>query len=284
MSTKISSYRYDNLEEQEQAEEFERLFRQASSLIRIERQLWPESGILPGARILDVGCGSGIVTQELATYAYPGHVVGVDISQSLIEKGQQAYTRKNESRSASSTDNITLMQGNVYDLPFPENSFDVVHSRFIFQHLSNPIEALENIWRVLKPDGLICIIDVDKSWSGLSPEPATSVALDKAIIEKQLAQGGDPWVGRKLSYYLSAVGFSKPKTNITLVDSDQLGFSNYVEMLAFGASPKNKKNELTALREKAQPDILNLMDSQYAWAGFALFVATGRKGVIKSSS
>lgn len=277
MSTQVSSYHYDNLEEQEQAEEFERLYRQASSLIEIERQVWPESGILPGATILDVGCGSGIVTQELATYAYPGQVTGVDISQSLIDKGQQAYKIRNSTQDTFSADNIALKQGDVYNLPFPDNSFDVVHSRFMFQHLSDPLKALNNISRVLKPNGLICILDVDKSWSGLSPEPATSIALDKAIIKKQLAQGGDPWVGRKLSYYLNSTKFSKVRTSITLIDSDQLGFSNYVDMLAFGAPPKGQKNELTALREQVQPDILKLINSQYAWAGFALFVSTGRK-------
>ena len=277
MSTKTSSYQYDLLDERVQDEEFKRLQRQASGLLQIENRIWSEIGFFPGATVLDVGCGSGMVTQALAECVYPGHVVGVDVSEALIERGQQAYRKTWKNSDEQRTRYFRLRQGDAYNLPFPANSFDVVHARFVMQHLSEPTQALKEIRRVLKPDGLVCLIDVDKGWSGLYPEPETSTELDEAIIQKQLSQGGDPWVGRKLSWHLNNTGFSKSKTDIKLVDSDQIGFSKFLEMLAFGKCNKGGSDEISTLREKAQPDIADLMNSPYVWSGFALFVATGRK-------
>lgn len=278
MSSQCGSYRYDSFDKSFQTQEFDRLYRQASTFLDTERQFWPASGIVTGKQVLDLGCGSGIITHELAKQVYPGEVTGLDVSQVLLDKGQLAYSEL--SRKEQKID-ISFQQGSVYDLPFSEASFDVVHARLLFQHLERPLEALKNIWHVLKPGGMLCIVDVDKDWSSLYPEPASSPQLDQAIIEKQLSQGGDPWVGRKLSYYLNSSGFAQVKTTVALIDSDQLGLANFFEMLAFGKSSRpsdhQSDHQLGDLQEQAQRDVEKLIQGPYAWAGFGLFVVTGRK-------
>lgn len=272
MGTQRGSYRYDSLEEKVQVEEFERLYRQASTLLEIERDLWPGLGLVTGKKVLDIGCGSGIISRELSKQVYPAQVTGLDVSQVLLDKAKIVCATQQ-----SLEDNVDFAQGSVYDLPFLDDSFDVVYARLLFQHLNEPLKALKNIFRVLKPGGTLCILDVDKGWSGTYPEPKTSSALDEAIIKKQLAQGGDPWVGRKLSSYLNASKFKQVKTTVTLVDSDQLGLQNFFGMLSLGKSYQEKKNEFTRLKEKVRPELQALIDSPYAWSGFGLFVVTGQK-------
>lgn len=275
---KSGSYRYDSYEQKVQAQEFERLYRQASTLLEIERQLWPAIGIVAGKQVLDLGCGSGIITHELAQAVYPAQVTGLDISQALLDKGQAVYAaHRKHSQKQVIKEKITFREGSVYDLPLPEASYDIIYARLLFQHLSEPLEALQNIWRVLKPNGLLCIVDADRDWSGVYPEPKTSSALRQAVVKKQLAQGGDPWVGRKLGTYLKSAGFTQVKTTVTLVDSDQLGLANYFGMLSLGAPYQSGQDELATLQAQVRPEIQALLDSPYAWAGFGLFVVTGRK-------
>ena len=273
MATYSGSYHNDSFAEKTQVQEFERLYRQASTLLDTERQLWPDMGIVTGQRVLDLGCGSGVITRELAKQVYPAQTVGMDISQALIEKGLRIYAERGQ----RSQKNINFQQGSVYSLPFADNSFDIVYARLLFQHLTAPLEALTNVLRILKPGGKLCILDVDKGWSSLYPEPKSSLELDEAIIQKQVSQGGDPWVGRKLSHYLASAGFETVNTRVELVDSNRLGLAHFFGMLAFGGSDRSEESELAALQEKFRPDVQTLLRDPSAWAGFGLFVATGRK-------
>ena len=275
MTATTGSYQYDKFKEQTQIQEFERLYRQASTMLETERQLWPEIGIVAGQKVLDLGCGSGVISHELAKRVYPAEVIGIDISEELLKKGEHIY----RAQSHRTQENLSFQQGSVYELPFPNNSFDVVYARLLFQHLSAPLDALANILRVLKPGGKLCILDIDKGWSGLYPEPHSSVELDKAIIQEQLSQGGDPWVGRKLSSYLSSARFEAVKTTVTLIDSNLLGLNHFLDMLAFGGSEISAENKFATLQEKVIPDVQSLLDNPSAWAGFGLFTAVGCKPV-----
>jgi len=281
MDTQRSSYQYDSFEDQAQLQELERLYRQASTLLETERALWPNLKISTGQTVLDVGCGSGVVTRELAKQVYPAQVTGVDISQALIDKGAHAHTlRQASAQTQHLQTNVNFQQGNIHQLPFPTGSFDIVYARFLFQHLNSPLEALKEVLRVLKPNGFVCILDVDKDWSSIYPEPESPVALDDEIAEKQISLGGDPRIGRKLSPYLKLAGFENVRTSIELVDSNRLGLAKFLSMLSFGDSYQSKDSKFTQLKEAVQPKLQALLDNPSTWAGFGLFVATGSKRAV----
>lgn len=271
---RVGSYRYDTINGRAQESEFERLNKQASAILEVERELWPTLGIVSGNSVLDIGCGSGSVTSELAKQVYPSQVVGIDKSQALLRKAQSFYAENDRNDERVQLD---FQSGSVYDLPFDNDTFDVVYARLVFQHLNEPLIALDSALRVLKPGGIMCILDIDKDWSSLHPDPSLPVQLDQAIAERQIREGGDPYVGRKLGSYLKSSGFSSVKTNISLVDSDRLGLDRFVEMLSFGRSYQSKDNEFTSMQAKIRPAVQSLLDNPYAWAGFGLFVVTGHK-------
>lgn len=120
----------------------------------------------PSNRILDVGCGPGTITVGFGTIATEGSVVGVDISEEVIELAQKTLDRaKTKARlSCSRLGPITFQTADILvGLPFPDNSFDVVFSSQLFPHLPTPdmrARALGEMRRVLRPRGFLASRDV----------------------------------------------------------------------------------------------------------------------------
>ena len=265
------SYLFDQLDDHIQAQEFNRLVYQANLLAPIEKDIWHRLNLSPGQRILDLGCGPGIITHALADYVYPGHVVGIDRSEKLISSLKKR----------GSQPNVTFCCSDIYDLAL-DQQFDVVYARLLFQHLSDPLEALGTILKVLKPGGKLCILDVDDDWASVHPEPESFAQLRQTITQRQQVLGGDPWVGRKLASYVYKAGFVQVKTMIQLIDSNQLGLNNFFELLSFSApyQPQRQDSNASALTGRlasAHQDIQNLVKTPFTWAGLGLFVVIGHK-------
>ena len=99
----------------------------------------------PDTVLLDLGCGPGTITAGLARRV--GRVVGLDASVEMVDAA--------ENHAADcGIDNAAFEVGSAYDLPFSDDSFDVVYAHQVFQHLSQPVEALREVRRILKPEGI----------------------------------------------------------------------------------------------------------------------------------
>ena len=107
------------------------------------------------AKILDVACGTGILTLRLAKLVPEGAVVGVDFSPGMIA---QALAKQ-----VPEGFNVTFIEGNAEDLPFPDNSFDYVVNSFGFHFFPNPEKAVQEMHRVLKDGGRAFQIDIYRS-------------------------------------------------------------------------------------------------------------------------
>lgn len=153
----------------------------------------------PGMRILDFGCGPGSISQGLAEYITPGgSVTGIDTSPDVI-----ATARANRSNSA-----VTFLAASVYELPFPDASFDVVYGHQVLQHLAEPVTALRELRRVLRPCGLVAVRDAD--YGTMTHYPQTA-AIDRWLdIYHAVARdnGGEPDAGRALASWVLAAGFA----------------------------------------------------------------------------
>jgi ubiquinone/menaquinone biosynthesis C-methylase UbiE len=113
----------------------------------------------PKDDVLDVACGPGLVACPLAAVAR--HVTGIDITPAMIEQAQA------KQRSKGLT-NLTWRVGDAVPLPFPDDSFSVVVTRYSFHHFLDPKAVLAEIVRVCRPAGRVAVIDVFTS----SPEQA----------------------------------------------------------------------------------------------------------------
>jgi ubiquinone/menaquinone biosynthesis C-methylase UbiE len=152
----------------------------------------------PGLDVLDVGCGPGTITVDLARRVAPGRVVGLDVSADPLE----------EARALADREGVTVhfAVGDVYALDAEDASFDVVHAHQVLQHLTDPVAALREMARVCRPGGLLAVRDVDyAATTWWPPEPGLDRWLD---LYSRVARrnGAEPDAGRRLVAWAHAAG------------------------------------------------------------------------------
>jgi ubiquinone/menaquinone biosynthesis C-methylase UbiE len=153
-----------------------------------------------GMSLLDVGCGPGNITADLASRLGEGSVVGVDVSQEVIERARSQYD-------ATTHPNLSFRVANVYELDVAEKSFDVVYAHQVLQHLSRPVDALREIRRVLKPGGVLAVRDGDYgsfAWAPRDPVLDRWMALYHEITRENRAEAD---AGRYLKSWVRAAQF-----------------------------------------------------------------------------
>jgi SAM-dependent methyltransferase len=153
-----------------------------------------------GQSLLDVGCGPGTITADLAGRLAPGRVVGVDSSAEVIERARQSAAEPGGRR-------LEFAVGDVYALDFPDDSFDVVHAHQVLQHLADPVAALRELRRVCRPGGAVAVRDADYAafaWFPQLPELDEWLELYRTIAR---GNGGEPDAGRRLLSWARAAGF-----------------------------------------------------------------------------
>jgi SAM-dependent methyltransferase len=166
------------------------------------RRVLLDSGIRPGMRVADLGCGIGTVTALLAELVGPdGHVVGVDASGAQLAKARGR-------RPAVGT-NTTFVQASATDTGLRPESFDLVYCRFLLLHLPEPEQALAEMRALLKPDGILVCEDGDLTSSGSEPPSALGAFAD-LFGRLGPARGLDYTLGRRLYHLVLAAGFPSP--------------------------------------------------------------------------
>ena len=156
--------------------------------------------LAPGQTLLDVGCGPGNITMDLAARVAPGAVHGIDAAADAIEAAHAVNDRPEQ---------VSFAIGDVYALDAFDRSYDVVHAHQVLQHLSDPIHALREMRRVVKPGGIIAARDSDYScfsWAPLDPLLTRWNELYHAIARHNLAE---PDAGRFLLGWARRAGFAE---------------------------------------------------------------------------
>ena len=158
------------------------------------------ASLRPGLDVLDVGCGPGTVTVDLARRVAPGRVVGVDNADEVIDVARATADD-------AAITNVRFVVGDAYALDCPDRSFDVVHAHQMLQHLSDPVGALVEMGRVCRPGGIVAARDGD--YAGFTWYPADPVA---GCLARPLRAGGPPQRGRtrrgrRLVAWARAAGF-----------------------------------------------------------------------------
>ncbi|MEZ3178790.1 class I SAM-dependent methyltransferase [Streptomyces pimonensis] len=155
----------------------------------------------PHMRILDIGCGPGTITADLAGLVPDGHVTGLDREPGILE---QARTVADE-RGLTNTD---FTVGDVHALDFPDDTFCVVHAHQVLQHVGDPVGALREMRRVTRPGGFVAVRDSD--YAAMTWYPPSADMDDWLDLYRRVARanGGEPDAGRRLKSWALAAGFT----------------------------------------------------------------------------
>jgi ubiquinone/menaquinone biosynthesis C-methylase UbiE len=140
-----------------------------------------------GDQLLDLGCGNGADAQELAAIVgSTGRVLGVDKSAALIEEARE--------RTRDAQLPVEFHVGDAHALAFDDDSFDGCRSDRTFQHLDDPLTALEELVRITRPGGRVVISDVD--WETLVVD--ASRPLTRMVANALCDDCRQGWIGREL--------------------------------------------------------------------------------------
>jgi ubiquinone/menaquinone biosynthesis C-methylase UbiE len=154
-----------------------------------------------GMSVLDVGCGPGTITADLAALVAPGPVTAVDSAADVLTAAAAVAAQRG-------LGNVTTAVADVHALQFPDDTFDVVHAHQVLQHVADPVLALREMRRVVKPGGLVAVRDADyaaMTWAPPSPDLTDWLDLYRRTARRN---GGEPDAGRFLLGWAHAAGFT----------------------------------------------------------------------------
>jgi ubiquinone/menaquinone biosynthesis C-methylase UbiE len=152
--------------------------------------------VRPEATLLDVGCGAGNDVQDLAKLVgQSGRVVGIDSSATMIQQAR--------ARTANTHLPVEYLQGDAYQLPFEENTFDGCQSSRVFKHLAEPDRALGEMLRVARPGARIVVAEADFDLIIIDIPDRT---LARKMIHLACDRVRQGWMGRQLPKLFSEAG------------------------------------------------------------------------------
>lgn len=159
-----------------------------------------------GQALLDIGCGMGSITADLAARVAPGRVAALDDSDEVLATARLTVAERG-------LNSVDFHTGDVHALEFADDTFDVVHAHQVLQHVADPVAALREMRRVCRPGGLVAVRDGDYSgftWYPRVPELDAWMELYQRVAR---ASGGEPDAGRHLLSWAQRAGF--PQDQIT---------------------------------------------------------------------
>jgi len=262
---RTSSYRIETLDA---AAELTRLEAQVRLVAQMELPALRNAGLSPTAHLLDLGCGPGFFAELAAVELVPeGRVTGVDVDGALLEPAR--------ARSAERESAIEYVLASGVDIPLPDHAVDFAYARFLFQHLDRPMDVLAEMRRVVRPGGVVMVMDTDDAGLLVHPEPPGWRELLEAAAASQRDRGGDRRVGRRLRGMLADAGLRDVRASARILTTDHVPPAAFVHVTtAFKTEgldtryvdPAAAEDTLNALREAAaRPDFFGHALGYGAW-------------------
>ncbi len=149
-------------------------------------------------QVLDVACGTGVLSKYIAENNKEAFVVGVDLEQERIDANNAHFKDQK---------NLRFERADVFQLPFNDNSFDLTFCRFLLTHLTDPLGALKEMKRVTKEGGVVVAHELFQDAIWMVPPRATFQKFFSLWKEQRIAKGQNPCLGLTLRKVFNDANF-----------------------------------------------------------------------------
>lgn len=154
-----------------------------------------------GMSVLDVGCGPGTITLDLAEMVAPGEVVGIENVEKPLVTARVGAADRGDRRTR-------FQLGDVMKLPFEDDSFDIVHAHQVLQHLTDPVGALREMARVARPGGWVAARDADYAAMSWYPEFPELEEWRQIYHRVARGNGAEPDAARRMRAWAQEAGLA----------------------------------------------------------------------------
>ncbi|MDN5794196.1 MAG: methyltransferase domain-containing protein [Intrasporangium sp.] len=152
--------------------------------------------------LLDVGCGPGTITLDLAAAVAPGTVIGIDAVEAPLIGARRRASARGDRQTAFAVADVS-------ELPWDAGRFDVVHAHQVLQHLTDPVAALREMGRVTRAGGIVAVRDADYGSMVWYPEPPGMTRWMEVYQAAARANHAEPNAGRRLTGWSHAAGLTE---------------------------------------------------------------------------
>jgi SAM-dependent methyltransferase len=187
-------------------------------------QLADLAAVAPGQRALDVGCGPGALTAELARRVGPASVAAVDPSEPFVTAARERHPGVDVRRSAAE------------ELPFADDAFDAALAQLVVHFMADPVGGLREMARVTRPGGVVaaCVWDHAGGAGPLSVFWETARALDPSVVDEGRLAGAREG---HLAELLAEAGLRELESTTLVVDVEHPTFAEWWEPFELGVGP-----------------------------------------------
>jgi ubiquinone/menaquinone biosynthesis C-methylase UbiE len=196
-----------------------------------------------GARVLEVGCGTGAVTRAISQLADGAVVTGIDPSPEFVAKAREL---------SGEHAGLTFDVGDGRDLPYDDSSFDVVIFHTTLCHIPGPEHALVEAHRVLDTDGRLTVFEGDYATTTVATGDSDPLQASIEAIVGFLVH--DKWMVRRLPHLVNEAGFE-------VIASDSFG---YVETSApsYMLTLVDRGADLLVVADRIGPDLASALKAE----------------------
>lgn len=182
----------------------------------IELDILREIGLPERGTLVDIGCGPGYYAKHLLDHCPFLDIVGVDSDPMVVDEASKL---------------INVVHADARELPFKDAMFDGGIARLAFKHMPEPYKAFSELIRIIKPGGIIIVIESDNALWRLNPNPPLFSKVFLAYQQKAQRCGADPFIGGKLYSAFIRHGLVDVRVRPQSITSADIGTKNFAKTI-----------------------------------------------------
>ncbi len=196
--------------------EVARLGAQVDLLWEKEKRLYVRRGVSAAQRAVELGCGPGFVLKHIADEFPQTDLYGLELDPLLVERARLLM--------AESGLDVKIREASILDTGYPDEYFDFALVRLVLEHLHDPLAALSEVFRILRPGGQVVVVDNDFEMHVMTCPPVPELRdVYAAYCRAREDEGGNPLIGRELPLLLQESGFEDIDYDIVAAHSAVIG-------------------------------------------------------------